>query len=321
MYLAGGVTTVRDVGNFDGDLRATQAAIRDGTFVFPRLIACARILEANPSSCPQSRLVRDAADAVGAVDEVVAAGGQCVAVRDSVPEDLRTAIDGAVRSRQLTVVTGSRNAGAHVAVLTPWHMSDLASHGLGAREPFQTFLPAPFFTMIWPGQVARVRDGGPHRGFREELIRAAAAAHEARVAGARLALGTGAPALYVAPGGSARIAIEELTFLGLTREEAWAAATRVAGEELGIAQLGSVEPGAPADLLVFREDPTQNADAFGSLEAVISQGRLYPSSVLLGQLMEYARFFRGWVTATRLALQTRWRMTTDPTELVECQLP
>ena len=39
--------------------------------------------------------------------------------------------------------------------------------------------------------------------------------------------------------------------------------------------LGTLEAGAPADLLVFREDPTRDLAALSTLEAVVAQGRLY----------------------------------------------
>ena len=47
-FLFSGVTTVCDVGNFDGDVRATEDDIRDGVFAWPRLIACGRVLEGDP---------------------------------------------------------------------------------------------------------------------------------------------------------------------------------------------------------------------------------------------------------------------------------
>jgi len=82
---------------------------------------------------------------------------------------------------------------------------------------------------------------------------------------------------------------------GLTPEEAWVAGTRAAGESLGIAKLGTLEEGAPADLLIFRQDPTQDLMALTSLEAVVSQGRLYPAGHLTGFVLEYARYVQGAV--------------------------
>jgi hypothetical protein len=44
--------------------------------------------------------------------------------------------------------------------------------------------------------------------------------------------------------------------------------------------LGTIQLGAPADLLVFREDPTRDLNALQTLEAVIAGGRLYPRETL-----------------------------------------
>jgi adenine deaminase len=76
---------------------------------------------------------------------------------------------------------------------------------------------------------------------------------------------------------------EELRLLaasGLGVEGAWAAATRVAGESLGVPDLGVVRAGAPADFLLFRDDPTRDLRALATLQAVVARGRLYPRADL-----------------------------------------
>jgi predicted amidohydrolase len=109
--------------------------------------------------------------------------------------------------------------------------------------------------------------------------------------------------------------------IGMRREDVWAAATRDAGALLGIPQLGRIEPGAPADLLIFREDPIQRSDAVMTLEAVISRGRLYPSKTLLGQLLEHARYHDRWLVQTLRTLQARWLLWWNPASVLDCQLP
>jgi cytosine/adenosine deaminase-related metal-dependent hydrolase len=84
----------------------------------------------------------------------------------------------------------------------------------------------------------------------------------------------------VAPGASLHEELRALAAAGLGAEGALAAATTGAGEALGMPQLGRLEPGAPADLLVFRRDPTRDLDALRSLEAVVADGRLYRRDTL-----------------------------------------
>jgi hypothetical protein len=54
-------------------------------------------------------------------------------------------------------------------------------------------------------------------------------------------------------------------------------------------ELGVIKEGAAADLLIFRRDPTLDLDALNSLEAVVSQGRLYR----IGDLREAIRRWQG----------------------------
>jgi hypothetical protein len=55
--------------------------------------------------------------------------------------------------------------------------------------------------------------------------------------------------------------------------------------------LGLLKPGAPADFLVFKEDPTKNLDAFDSLQAVVVDGRFYYRTQLEDAILRYRRRF------------------------------
>jgi imidazolonepropionase-like amidohydrolase len=59
---------------------------------------------------------------------------------------------------------------------------------------------------------------------------------------------------------------------GLTPMEVMAAATSEAGEELG-ERIGTLEPGAPADLVVVRGDPRRNLSALGRVLLVLAGGK------------------------------------------------
>lgn len=63
---------------------------------------------------------------------------------------------------------------------------------------------------------------------------------------------------YVVPGASLHEELHHLIDAGLTPEEALEAATVTPGKFLREPGLGTIAPGAPADLVLFREDPTQN---------------------------------------------------------------
>ena len=63
-------------------------------------------------------------------------------------------------------------------------------------------------------------------------------------------------------------------------------------------QLGRLEEGAPADLLLFREDPTRDLAALDTLEAVVADGRLYRRDALERALELQREHFRGRIYDT-----------------------
>jgi adenine deaminase len=97
-------------------------------------------------------------------------------------------------------------------------------------------------------------------------------------------------------------ALALLVASGFAAQEALAAATWVAGESLGIRGLGRIAVGAPADLLVLREDPRRDLAALDSLEAVVAGGRLYPVDELRAALATQLRYFERPVVRRALDL-------------------
>jgi len=110
-------------------------------------------------------------------------------------------------------------------------------------------------------------------------------------AGVRVHLGTDVGMPFLVPGRSVQQELELMVEAGLTLEEAWAAGTRAAGESLGVPLLGTVRQGAPADLLIYGEDPSRSLSALSTLQAVIAQGRLYPRPFLEQALARHRQRF------------------------------
>jgi hypothetical protein len=167
--------------------------------------------------------------------------------------------------------------------------------------PFVALMPRFYPETTWPAQVAETlgHDERGAQGVRltpRELTAAVGAMqhaiHRLRQAGVPIHLGSGAAVPYLTPGPSLRLELSALVSMGIPLEEAWEAATSAAGASLGIPKLGILEPGAPADLLVFATDPTQDPEAFTKLKAVVSQGRLYPMVRLARHSMDYASYVR-----------------------------
>ncbi len=110
-------------------------------------------------------------------------------------------------------------------------------------------------------------------------------------AGAKLYLGTDVAQPFLVPGKSLQ---EEMTLFvgaGMGVEQVWKLATQNAGERLGVEGLGQLHAGAPADMLLFRRDPTATLENLSSLMAVVTAGRLYRIDDLKRATQENAAYF------------------------------
>ena len=110
----------------------------------------------------------------------------------------------------------------------------------------------------------------------------------------------GAP-VYAASGGPLKASGEGLkrelaafTALGLTPDQALVTATTSAGRFWPEATYGQVAIGLPADLGLYRSDPTVSLANLGSLDTVVADGRVYPKDVLDIWAERYRRHFHGW---------------------------
>jgi hypothetical protein len=164
-----------------------------------------------------------------------------------------------------------------------------------ASMPVQA-MPRYFRDVIWAQMgtmpmFQHMRDGLPDllRQSRQRMLEVVLALHEA---GVRLHLGTDTAGMpYVVPGASLQWELERFVEAGLPLADAWAAGTRVAGESLDVPGLGTVAEGAPADLLVFQEDPTRDLAALSTLRAVVAQGRFYSKEALNEALARHRECF------------------------------
>ncbi len=104
LFLAHGVTTLREVGSIDGGIFAIRRAIESGAYPGPRIYACGPILDGAPPAFPSNRVIRSPSEARAAVVDAAERGADCVKVynmlgRECFEEVVRTA-----RERGLPVV-------------------------------------------------------------------------------------------------------------------------------------------------------------------------------------------------------------------------
>ncbi|MBS1107014.1 MAG: hypothetical protein H6Q91_2516 [Deltaproteobacteria bacterium] len=127
-------------------------------------------------------------------------------------------------------------------------------------------------------------------------------------AGVEVHTGTDSLIPFVVPGASLHRELRLFVDAGFTPEEALAISVRDSAEYLGVLSLGVLKPGAPAELLIFREDPTQSLDALDSLAGVVRDGRLYPRDVLDAQLARYQAHFDAPLFNAIVTPLVRWTL-------------
>ena len=362
LFLAHGVTTVRNTGDFSGTILKQRQQIQDGAYPGPRIFACGPIIDGDPPFWPGSRVVRTVAEAQAAVDEVAAAGVDCVKVYGRLSGEVLAAIREAAARHKLPVVghippavpfeeahikdvqhltgvpsytnrPGTGKLAQFAAWAAAWQTLDEARINFIVRTSVEQGLLHTPTLVVW-AQMGRLRDYSTLRDdptaqllprwYREvfwhpreaalpadddlgtALPKMKAVVRRLYKAGVRIHTGSDTPNPFVVPGISLHEELHLLVEAGLTPEEAWVAATRWPGETLGLAKLGTVQEGVPADFLLFREDPTHDLAALSTLEAVVAQGRLYPKAVLDAALARHREYFNGWLYDRLSMVFARW---------------
>jgi imidazolonepropionase-like amidohydrolase len=366
LFLAHGVTTVRETGSIDGSVFAVRAAIRRGEFPGPRIFACGEILDGDPPSFPTNRVVRTPAEARAAVEEQAGRGADCIKAYNMLSPEVLAAI------RETAAALGLRVIG-HAPHAVPFEEAGLADlqHGTGvvivdpATVGLSDFRAADWATVdeariahavqislaqgiahtptlintrlrplladpagaaaftrddtgmrhlprFWPAVwnllwgPPYTRDDASGRAvyarFRARQAALAAALH---AAGVQVHAGTDTLMPYVAPGSSLHGELGELVRAGIPPADVWRMATRDAGRWLGLHGLGTLQPGAPADLLFLSSDPRADLSALGRIEAVLAAGRLYRRADLERALARFDRHFHGPLYETTMAAVTR----------------
>src|SRR5690606_28173812 len=112
-------------------------------------------------------------------------------------------------------------------------------------------------------------------------------------AGATIYAGTDTLMPYVAPGAALWEELRLFTAAGATPEQALATATTSPGRFWPDATYGRIDGGLPADIVLYRADPTISLDALEHIDTVIASGRIYPKRTLDEWLVDYAEHFHG----------------------------
>jgi imidazolonepropionase-like amidohydrolase len=289
VLLEAGVTSIRDVGSYDDEAIALREAVRLGIVPGPRILSCGRIISATaPGGAIFTTMYREADgpdDMRKAVREqlrrgadfvkLMATGARSVVAEDPEPaqmtfDELGAIVDEAHRMGVRVAAHVEGLAGARLAVESG---VDTIEHGLSLhREPalldamarsgivlvptLSTFhdLAERFTDAFAPALVEQAK---------RQLEEAYATLVAARSAGVTLAMGHDS-----GPPGDNAIELVRMVDGGLTAREGISAATRGSASALGLPDVGTVTPGAIADLLVIDGDPLEDVDVLRRPEQI-----------------------------------------------------
>lgn len=174
-----------------------------------------------------------------------------------------------------------------LAIERKWSKEEMAG------DPRLRYLPRVVLDYWFDGRlpIPSATTGVPGRAELPEEIWLTGALHEADLS---ILAGTDAGVPFSLPGWSLHDELELLVAAGLTPVEALTAATRGPAELLGrTADLGTVEAGKRADLVLLRADPLQEIRHTREIEAVVLDGELLDRAALDRLLAEVAAIVEG----------------------------
>src|SRR4051812_40588184 len=175
------------------------------------------------------------------------------------------------RMNEIVEVTLKHGIANTPTIVTNQQMLLYRDFDAARQHPTMRHVPPFYLDVIWHPEYGRLNNRLPGDYLERQVVPAIAKkqrlAKKLFDAGASLFLGTDVAQAFVVPGASLQQEMALFAAAGIGIEQVWELATRKAGERLGVKGLGCVEIGAPADILLFRRDPTQKLDDLASLEA------------------------------------------------------
>ncbi len=283
-----GVTTIRDVGAFGDTLLEARQAMRYGAFRGPRLLTCGRIVSATapggrffPGMYREAdgqddmrRAVREQIRRGADFVKIMSTGARSVEMENPHPSQVTDAemaafVDEAHRQGYRTSAHAEGLGGTESAIVNG---CDTIEHGfyLNQRPDLLERMAANNqFLVPTLGFLHKVAESGEWTDLLEEqgkynVEQAQLTLEAARKAGVRMAMG--------ADTGDTERIHEEIGWMihhGMSSHEALVAATSGGAAALGIdAEVGRVEAGLLADLIIVSGDPIHDPGLLGDRQAI-----------------------------------------------------
>jgi Amidohydrolase family len=177
------------------------------------------------------------------------------------------------------------------------------------KEYAVQLMPKMYREVIWSPEIGL----GQYKNISNESFRTAEKAFEKKKmllkklyeAGATLYLGTDTSQPFTVPGAALWGEMNIFQESGIPPAQVWKLATVEAGKRLKLANLGTIIEKAPADFLIFKENPLEQTDALSFLRATTCAGKLFLREKLEKVVLCYQKFHRGKIFETISILATK----------------
>ncbi|MBP6012752.1 MAG: amidohydrolase family protein [Alphaproteobacteria bacterium] len=358
MYLAYGVTSVRDVGQSEDSVAVLAGRLNRGELVGPYMYRCGPVLDGDPVSWGAARKVVIAAEATTAVNELAASKVDCIKIYNEIGMEAYQAIRASAARHGIPVIghvphkVGMRNVfdfesqhftgmpylrGGRPALTYDFNDQDFLTmtdadisaaldmarahrfsylptlaNGrlrLVASDPLR-YPPTPgaaylplIWVNIWNSNAVAGHPTGPdvaRRVARNPMT--LKISKLARDRGIDVLAGTDTLMPWVVPGEALLLEIEELALAFGDNEAALAAATTVNGRHMASGEIGTISPGARADILLLPTDPTKDLAALRAWKTQFANGRRYEREVVDAWLDNYRKHFRSALYSFAMSL-------------------
>jgi imidazolonepropionase-like amidohydrolase len=319
-FIAHGVTGVRDMGTERFEpLRQWRVEVLAQTRVGPRIVAAGPIVDGQTPNWPLRVTVRDAESARKTVDSLAAVGVDFIKVHQQLSREAYfgvaaearrlnipfaghvpvgvTGVEAAAAGQRslehMTGVPGVSEPTFHNVVAafrrnTTWIDPTLSVYWVMAHRTDSAVINDPRNQLITPGlrqfwdeQQSAWSGDLSIPAMRASLDRMSASVRALQGAGIPLLTGTDLGFIYIYPGSSVHDELERLVAAGLLPLEALRAATLNPARYLGWErELGAVEAGKLADLVLLDANPLDSIRNTRRIRAVIANGRYFDRAEL-----------------------------------------
>lgn len=305
--LLAGFTTIRNVGAGEWADVALRQAINAGLVPGPRIYTAAHALGSTGSHCDTNDFRPDLRDEPGIAEGIangtdavraavryqvkygadlikVCATGGVLSAGDAVGapqyslEELKAIVETAAMSGRRVAAHAHGTEGIKTAiragVASIEHGSMIDDEAIAMMKERGTYLVPTMMAFDYVVSAARSGKLAPWSAAKALEIAPYAQRGVARAirAGVPIAFGTDAGVL---PHGTNADEFRLLVSAGMTPQRAIESATREAAKLLGVADLGTVQPGKLADLVAVRGDPLANVEILKQVGFVMKDGVVY----------------------------------------------